>query len=148
MHMSRFPKLTNVIRSTVVALALGGAAITAVPAQAAPPSIDFHFGFGGGGISIGGGRFCLSDRQVRFFLQRQGFTNVRFFDRRGRVVGVRAQRSGRSFLVWVDTCRARIVSIQRLNRRNFITRPGFSTRPGVIVRPSRPGFFMGGGFSY
>ena len=117
--MSRFPKLTTLIRSTVVALALGGAAITAVPAQAAPPSIDFHFGFGGGGISIGGGRFCLSDRQVRFFLRNQGYTNVRFFDRRGRVVGVRAERRGRTYLVWVDTCRARIVSVRRLHRNNM-----------------------------
>jgi hypothetical protein len=56
MHMSRFPKLTTVIRSTVVALTLGGATIAAAPVQAAPPSIDFHFGFGGGGITIGGGR--------------------------------------------------------------------------------------------
>ena len=80
--MSRFPKLTTVIRSTVVALAIGGAAITAAPVQAAPPIIDFHFGFGGGGISIGGGRYCLSDRQVRFLLRTQGYDHIRFFDRR------------------------------------------------------------------
>jgi len=112
--MSRFPKLTTVIRSTVVALALGGAAITAAPVQAASPSIDFHFGFGGGGISIGGGRYCLSDRQVRFFLRTQGYNNVRFFDRKGRTVGVRAERRGRDYLVWVDTCRARIVEVKRI----------------------------------
>ena len=119
MHMSRFPKLTNVIRSTVVALAIGGAAITAAPVQAAPPSIDFHFGFGGGGISIGGGRYCLSDRQVRFLLKTQGYDHVRFFDRRGRIVGVQAERRHKDYLVWVDTCRARIVEVRRAHRNNM-----------------------------
>jgi hypothetical protein len=117
MHMSRFPKLTTVIRSTVVALTLGGATIAAAPVQAAPPSIDFHFGFGGGGISIGGERFCLADRQVRFFLRTQGYDHIRFFDRRGRIVGVRAERHNRDYRVWVDTCRARIVDVQRIRKR-------------------------------
>lgn len=117
--MSRLPKLTTLIRSTVVALAIGGAAITAVPAQAAPPSINFHFGFGGGGISIGGGRYCLSDRQVRFFLQTQGYNHIRFIDRRGRIVGVRAERRHNDYRVWVDTCRARIVDVQRIRRNNM-----------------------------
>ncbi|HZY49710.1 MAG TPA: hypothetical protein VFE64_08015 [Devosia sp.] len=119
MHMSRFPKLTTVIRSTVVALAIGGAAITAAPVQAAPPSIDFHFGFGGGGISIGGGRYCLSDRQVRFLLKTQGYDHIRFFDRRGRIVGVQAERRHKDYLVWVDTCRARIVEVRRAHRNNM-----------------------------
>jgi hypothetical protein len=115
--MSRFPKLTNLVKSAVVALAVGGAAITAVPAQAAPPSIDFHFGFGGGGVSIGGGRYCLSDRQVRFLLRTQGYDHIRFIDRRGRIVGVRAERHRNDYRVWVDTCRARIVDVQRIRHR-------------------------------
>lgn len=147
--MSRFPKLTTLIRSTVVALAVGGAAITAAPVQAAPPSIDFHFGFGGGGISIGGGHFCLSDRQVRFFLRTQGYDHVRFFDRRGRIVGVRAERNGRNYLVWVDTCRARIVSVQRVHRNNMFD-GGFTGGDGRGRfdggdRMMGPGRFDGGG---
>ena len=150
--MSRFPKLTTLIRSTVVALAVGGAAITAAPVQAAPPSIDFHFGFGGGGISIGGGRFCLSDRQVRFFLRTQGYDNIRFFDRRGRVVGVRAERHNRNYLVWVDTCRARIVAVQRVHRNNFGGGPSRFDGGDRLMGPGRfdddggPGF--GGSVSY
>ena len=113
--MSRFNKLPTIIRSAVLALALGGATLGAatVPVQAAP-SIDFHFGFGGGGINIGGGKYCLSDRQVRKFLQWQGYDSIRFFDRKGRVVGVRAERHHRHYLIWVDSCRARIVSIHRV----------------------------------
>ena len=54
--MSRFIKLSTLAKSAAVALALGGATLAAVPAQAAPPSIDFHFGLGGGGIAprVGG----------------------------------------------------------------------------------------------
>lgn len=112
--MSRFTKLPTLIRSAAIALALGGATLGAatVPAQAA--TIDLHFGFGGGGISIGGGKYCLSDRQVRVFLRYQGFDHIRFFDRKGRIVGVRAERHDRDYRVWVDTCRARIVSIERI----------------------------------
>jgi hypothetical protein len=114
--MSRFTKLPILIRSAVVALALGGATLGAatMPVQAASPSIDLHFGFGGGGISIGGGRYCLGDRQVRKLLQWQGYSDIRFFDRRGRVVGVRAEKHHRDYRVWVDSCRARIVSVERI----------------------------------
>ena len=116
--MSRYTKLPTLIRSAAIALALGGATLGAatVPAQAA--TIDLHFGFGGGGISIGGGKYCLSDRQVRKLLQWQGYHDIRFFDRKGRVVGVRAERHNRDYRVWVDTCRARIVSVERIRHHN------------------------------
>ena len=116
--MSRFTNLSTLVKSAAVALVLGGATLgAAVPAQAAPPSIDLHFGFGGGGLSIGGGRYCLSDRQVRRFLQWQGYDHIRFIDRRGRVVSVLAERHRRDYRVSVDTCRARIVGVQRLRHR-------------------------------
>ena len=93
--MSRFPKLTTVIRSAAVAIALGGTTLVAAPAMAAPaPTIDFHFGFGGGGIfwgldSRGHRQYCLSDRQVRRFLQARGYDHIRYTDRKGRIVSVR-----------------------------------------------------------
>jgi len=117
--MSRFNKLPTLIRSALIALALGGATLgAAAPVQAAPPSIDLHFGFGGGGISIGSGKYCLSDRQVRKLLQWQGYHDIRFFDRKGRVVGVKAEKHNRDYRVWVDTCRARIVSVERIRHHN------------------------------
>lgn len=115
--MSRFSKLSTLAKSAAVVLALGGASLAAVPAQAAPPSIDFHFGFGGGGISIGGGKYCLSDRQVRRFLQWQGYDQIRYTDRRGRIVSVRAERHHQEYKISVDTCRARIISVQRIGHR-------------------------------
>lgn len=135
--MSRFPKLTTVVRSAAVALSLGGAALAAAPALAAPPPphIDLHFGFGGGGISIGSGRYCLSDRQVRVFLRFQGYRAIRFFDRRGRIVGVRAERHGRDYRVWVDTCRARIVDVERIHRSGPGPFPGRGPFPGPFPGP-------------
>jgi len=119
--MSRFTDLPTILRSAVLALALGGATLGAVtvPAQAAPAAtVDLHFGFGGGGIHIGGGKYCLSDRQVRKLLQWQGYHDIRFFDRKGRIVGVRAEKHNRDYRVWVDTCRARIVSVERIRHHN------------------------------
>ena len=117
--MSRFSNLPTLLKSAAVALVLGGATLgAAVPAQAAQPHIDFHFGFGGGGISIGGGRYCLSDRQVRTFLRWQGYNDIRFTDRRGRVVAVRAEKYRRDYRVTVDTCRARIIGVQRLRNHH------------------------------
>jgi hypothetical protein len=112
--MPRFPKLSTIVRSAVLAIALGGATIGATaPVMAAPPHIDLHFGFGGGGISIGGGRYCMSDRQVRFLLRDQGYSNVYFLDRHGRVVVLHAERHHRDYRITVDTCRGRIISIDR-----------------------------------
>ena len=118
--MSRFSKLSTLVKSAAVALVLGGATLgAAMPAQAASPAghIDLHFGFGGGGLSIGGGKYCLSDRQVRRFLQWQGYDHIRYTDRKGRVVSVRAERHRSDYRITVDTCRARIIGIQRLRHR-------------------------------
>jgi hypothetical protein len=117
-HMSRFPRLTAVLRSAAVALSLGGAVMVAAPAVAAPPPhIDFHFGFGGGGLHWGGGKWCFSDRQVRRFLQWHGYDHIRYTDRKGRIVTVRAERRHRDYRISVDSCRARIVSIKRIWHR-------------------------------
>jgi len=111
--MSRFPKLPTILRSAAIAIALGGATIGATAPVQAAPHIDFHFGFGGGGVSIGGGHYCLSDRQVRFMLRQQGYDNVYVIDHRGRIVVVHAERHHRDYRISVDTCRGRIISIQR-----------------------------------
>lgn len=121
--MSRFPKLTTLVRSAAVVLSLGGATLVAAPAMAAPaPHIDFHFGFGGGGIYWGHDRwghkqYCLSDRQVRRYLQRQGYDHIRYTDRKGRIVTVTAERGRRDYRISVDSCRGRIISIRRIWHR-------------------------------
>src|SRR4051812_21131372 len=103
--MSRFFKLTTLARSAVLALALGGAALSAAtPVQAAQAHIDLRFGNGGGysGVHSGADKYCLSDRQVRVLLRHNGYSDIRFIDRRGRIVGVKAERHNRDYRVWVD----------------------------------------------
>lgn len=114
-------KLSKTLRAGAIALVLGGTAFTAMPAQA--QSIDFDFRFGGPGWSwhFGdrdrGNRHCMTDPQVRRDLRRDGYRDIRFFDRRGRVVQVYAELGRRDFRIAYDTCRGMIVDRDRIRRR-------------------------------
>lgn len=101
------------IRAAAIGIALAGATITALPAQA-QPSFSFEFNIGGDRFHQ---RYCLTDKQVRRFLRWQGYDQIRFIDRDGRYITVRAERGRRDFRITVDTCRARIVDIDRIRRR-------------------------------
>lgn len=117
MHFS--PK--TLIRSTVIGLTLVGASLSAAPAQAASQfSFGFHIGNGGyhNGPIVEHDRRCLTDRQVRRLLQRNGYDEIRFTDRRGRIVQVRAERGRHDYRVTVDACRGRIIDVDRLRRRS------------------------------
>jgi len=98
----------------LVAAVLGGSAIAAAPAQAASPNVSFSFSFGNGGAQFG--RSCLSDREVRRGLRQRGFEDIRFIDRRGRVVRVRAEQGRRDVRVSVDSCTGRIIDVDRVGR--------------------------------
>jgi hypothetical protein len=116
--------LKNTIKAAAVALALAGTAV--VPAQAqSGPDVDFNFRFGGPGFSVGigngdrwrpnyPGRLCMSDRQVRRDLRSDGYHEIRFFDRRGRIVQVTAELGRRDYRIAYDTCRGRIVGRDRI----------------------------------
>jgi hypothetical protein len=114
MHFS--PK--TLIRTAVIGLTLAGATLSAVPAQAQQFSFGFHIGNGGyHNGPVVHDRSCLSDRQVRRLLQRNGYDEIRFTDRRGRIVQVRAERGRHDYRVTVDACRGRIIDVDRLRRR-------------------------------
>lgn len=100
-------------RAVVLALALGGATLTAMPVQA-QPSFRFEFNIGGDRFHQ---RFCLSDGQVRRLLRAHGYHDIRFIDRDGRIVQVRAERGRRDYRITVDACRGRIIDIDRIRRR-------------------------------
>jgi len=110
--------LTSVIqksgRALLLAAVLGGSAIAAAPAQAASPDVSFSFSFGNGGAQFG--RSCLSDREVRRSLRQRGLENIRFIDRRGRVVTVRAEQGRRDVRVTVDSCNGRVLDIDQIGR--------------------------------
>jgi Spy/CpxP family protein refolding chaperone len=108
----------NTLRAAVIGLALVGSAVTAMPAQA-QPTVQFGFHVGGGGWHGGGrpDRRCLSDRDVRQLVRAQGYNDIRFADRKGRVVVVRAERGPRDYRITVDACRGRIIDVDRIRRR-------------------------------
>jgi hypothetical protein len=100
-------------RAAVLSIALAGATLTAMPVQA-QPSFSFEFNIGGDRFKQ---RYCLSDNQVRRLLRWQGYREIRFIDRDGRIVQVRAERGRRDYRITVDTCRGRIIDIDRIRRR-------------------------------
>lgn len=108
MSVVTFPKI---VRSAVVAAVLGASALTAAPAQAQPSfSFDFHIG-----RPHFPGFLCMSDPEVRRDLRRDGYRDIRFTDRRGRIVHVRAERGRREYRIAYDTCRGRIVDRDRID---------------------------------
>lgn len=121
MTVLNFPKI---IRAAAVAVALGGTVIAAAPVQA-QPSVEFRFGGPGFGFHFDSdrrhgrdwGRHCMSNPQVRRDLRRDGYRNIRFFDRRGRIVQVTASLGRRHYEIAYDSCRGRIVDRDRIRRR-------------------------------
>jgi hypothetical protein len=115
--------LGKFIRVSAVVAALGGA-LAVVPVQAQPtPGVDFNFRFGGPGFSIGigddrrPGRMCMSESQVRRDLRRSGYDDIRFTDRRGPIMNLRAEFRGRDYRISYDSCRGRIVDRDRIRGR-------------------------------
>lgn len=108
--------LKTTLRAAVLGLALTGAAVTAMPAQA-QPTVEFGFSFGDRYHDSRPDRRCLSDRDVRQLVRAQGYRDIRFADRRGRIVIVRAERGPRDYRITVDACRGRIIDVDRIRRR-------------------------------
>jgi hypothetical protein len=107
--------LKNTLKAAAVALTIAGTAMSVAPAQA--QSFNFSFGNNGVQFGIGNGRpgiSCMSDPQVRRDLRADGYREIRFFDRRGRVVQVRAELGRRDYRIAYDTCRGRIIDRDRI----------------------------------
>lgn len=117
--MTKF-SLPKILRVAAVAVALGGTTLVAMPAQA-QPSVEFRFGGPGFSWHFDSDgrrdRHCMTDPQVRRDLRRDGYRNIRFFDRRGRVVQVTARLGRRHYEIAYDKCRGRIVDRDRIWRR-------------------------------
>lgn len=118
--------LNKTMKAAAVAVALGATVLPAAPALAQSGSFSFQFGTPGFGFSINDGRhhngrwhnrpdrMCMSDREVRRDLRRDGYDEIRFFDRRGRIVQVTAELGRRDYRIAYDTCRGRIVDRDRI----------------------------------
>jgi len=110
-------------RAAVVALVLGAAAVTAIPApaMAQSPSFSFSIDLGGGNLRFRGGDFdrrvCLTNAQIRRQLRAEGFRNIdiRRVLSRNRVEVV-ASYGNRWYLLRVDRCTGAVRIVERLRR--------------------------------
>jgi hypothetical protein len=113
--------MPKTLRAAAVAVALAGSVFTAMPAQAQNVDADVTFRFGTPGFSFrfgDGDRDCMSPREVRRDLRADGYREIQFFDRRGRIVHLTAelQRPGRDrdYRIAYDTCIGRIIDRDRI----------------------------------
>lgn len=120
-------------RAALIAVTLGASVFTAMPAQAQSgnPKFNFEFGIQGGGDNFSyrfnnGKRFkreCLTNQEVRRGLQRLGWDDIRFVDRRGVRVKVVADWGRRTYAMTINKCTGRVSDVEQL-RRPFGS-PGF-----------------------
>ena len=124
-------------RAAIVALTLGAASLSAVPAQAASPSFSLQLGIGNDGGVMGFDinraprgffpiRKCLSNSQVVRGLERYGFDNVdvvrKLSNTRVLVIG---EWDRRYYSMKVNKCTGEVYEIRKLqkNRDYFVGRP-------------------------
>jgi hypothetical protein len=112
--MTMLPSLKNTVRAAAIGIVLAGTSLTAMPAAQAASSFSFSFNIGGSNFHQ---RYCLTDRQVRRLLQDYGYHDIRFVDRRGKIVIVRAEKGRRDYRVTVNNCTGRIIDVDRIHRR-------------------------------
>lgn len=124
-------------RAALVALTLGAATVTAMPAQAqSSPSFNFELGIGNGdrGMSFGFGNNnghrwkrdrCMTNRQVERGLEHRGFDDARVVRNLGKNrVQVIADWGRRTYAMKVDKCSGRVYDVERLRHRRGT--PGFN----------------------
>ena len=126
-------------RAAIVALTLGAASVTAMPAQAASsPSLSFQLGIGNDGGVMGfefgtkkKGYFpikkCLTNSQVERGLERYGFDDADVVKRLSSTrVLVIAQWDWRYYSMKVNKCSGEVYDIHRLkkNQDYFLGNPG------------------------
>ena len=148
------PDLNTVMKSgraAIVALTLGAATVTALPVQA--QSFSFSFGINGGGSDFAFGlrdgrkfkRECLTNREIRRGLRRNGFENIQFLDRRGRLIEVYVEFGRRAYILTINRCNGRVVDIDRVRRRGG---SGFNDGYGGPGLGLEFNFGNGGGMGY
>ncbi len=119
--------IRNIFKAGVVALALAGTAITAVPAQAASPSFGFSLNFGkvfpgpGGGIVLHFGDkdyfdFCLTNREIIRGLNDRGYSRVKIVRESNRTNKVWAigRKHGDWFQMRIDRCSHKVDQIRKI----------------------------------
>lgn len=130
--MNMITTLKSGLRAGVVALALAGTAMVAVPAQAASPSFGFQLNLGSGSSSFGpkGGivlqfgdadyfEVCLTNNQVRQGLRNRGYSNVKIVreSNRNNKVWAIGKRYGDWYQMRVDRCTRKVDQVKEIYQK-------------------------------
>ena len=119
--------ILNTLKAGVVALALAGTAVAAVPVQAASPTFGFSLNFGnnfgpGGGIVLHFGDddywdFCLTNRQIVAALNDRGYSRVKIVKESNSTNKVWAigRKHGDWFQMRVDRCTHKVDRVQEIH---------------------------------
>jgi hypothetical protein len=117
--------LLNTLKAGVVALALAGTAITAVPAQAASPMFGFSLnllgGGGGGGIVLHFGDddywdYCLTNKQIIKALNNKGYSKVKIVkeSNSSNKVWAIGRKYGDWYQLRVDRCTGKVDQVKQI----------------------------------
>ena len=120
--------ILSTLKAGVVALALAGTAIAAVPAQAAQPTFGFSLNSGntfpgpGGGIVLHFGdddyfNFCLTNRQIIRGLNDRGYSRVKIvreFNSTDKVWAI-GRKHGDWFQMRVDRCTHKVDRVREIH---------------------------------
>jgi hypothetical protein len=118
--------ILSTLKAGVVALALAGTAITAIPAQAATPTFGFMLNLGGGGGIVLNFEdeddffdLCLTDKQVVAAIRAKGYSRVQIVDSAGGDrVWVIARKNGDWWQMRVDTCSGKVDRVKEIHPIN------------------------------
>jgi hypothetical protein len=112
--------ILNTLKAGVVALALAGTALAAVPVQAASPTFGFSLNLLGGGGNNGGVflhfgdddyfDFCWTDKQVAKALAKKGYSKLQLVktSHSSNKVWFVGRRNGDWWLLRVDVCTGKV----------------------------------------
>lgn len=109
--------MTKVAKAAVLAVALGGATLSALPAQAAGPEFGFSFQFGTGGDFFPRHPqriMCLTDYQVRQAVAAYGYNRIYLNVGEGKYIQVKASKGSRTYLLKFNRCTGQIVERMRI----------------------------------
>ena len=120
--------ILNTLKAGLVALALAGGALAALPAQAASPTFGFSLNFGnifpgpGGNIILHFGDddywdYCLSDKQIIAGLNGRGYYRVKIVkeSRSSNKVWAIGYRHGDWFQLRVDRCSHKVDQVKEIH---------------------------------
>lgn len=117
--------ILNTLKAGVVALALTGTALAAVPAQAASPSFGFSLnllgGGGNGGIVLHFGDddyfdFCLTNKQIINGLNNKGYSKVKIVkeSNNSNKVWAIGRKYGDWYQMRIDRCTGKVDQVKEI----------------------------------